>query len=102
MIIEELFEYTELAELEKCDALAPLYHVKSIGLHMFFHRTAVISVLSGVCAPPDLLGKRGSAGEEETSGKRCQQISLSFFGHEPLPRSLGSCGFYKHTPCALR
>ena len=34
MIIEEQLEDSELAELEDCDALAPLYHVKGIGLHI--------------------------------------------------------------------
>ena len=28
----------KLAELEKCDALAPLYHIEGIGLHIFFQR----------------------------------------------------------------
>ena len=34
VVIEELLEDPELAELEKCDALAPLYHVECIGLHI--------------------------------------------------------------------
>jgi hypothetical protein len=38
MIIEELFEYPELAELEKYNALAPLYHVEGIGLHVRISR----------------------------------------------------------------
>jgi hypothetical protein len=34
MVIEELLEDPELAKLEKYDALAPLYHIKGIGLHI--------------------------------------------------------------------
>ena len=34
VVIEELLEDPELTELEKCDALAPLYHVECIGLHI--------------------------------------------------------------------
>jgi hypothetical protein len=34
MVIEELLEDPELTELEKCDVLAPLYHIKVIGLHI--------------------------------------------------------------------
>jgi len=33
LVIEKLLEDPELAELEKCDALAPLYHIEGIGLH---------------------------------------------------------------------
>jgi hypothetical protein len=32
-VIEELLEDPEIAELEKCDALASLYHVEGAGLH---------------------------------------------------------------------
>ena len=55
MVIEELLEDPELAKLEKCDALAPLYHIEGIGLHIPPY--AAISVLSGVRAPPDLRGR---------------------------------------------
>ena len=34
VVIEELLEDPELTELEKCDALAPLYHVEGTGLHI--------------------------------------------------------------------
>jgi hypothetical protein len=34
MVIEELLEDPELAEFEKCDVLAPLYHIEGIGLHI--------------------------------------------------------------------
>ena len=34
VVIEELLEDPELAELENCDALSPLYHVECIGLHI--------------------------------------------------------------------
>ena len=34
VVIEELLEDPELTELEKCDALAPLYHVECVGLHI--------------------------------------------------------------------
>ncbi len=34
VVIEELLEDPELAELENCDALAPLYHVECVGLHI--------------------------------------------------------------------
>ena len=33
MVIEELLEDPELAELEKCDALTSLYYVEGIGLY---------------------------------------------------------------------
>lgn len=33
MVIEELLEDPELAEFEKCDMLAPFYHIEGIGLH---------------------------------------------------------------------
>jgi hypothetical protein len=29
-----VLEDPELAKLEKCDALAPLYHIEGIGLHI--------------------------------------------------------------------
>jgi len=38
MVIEELLEDPELAKLEKCDELAPLYHVEGIGLHICIQR----------------------------------------------------------------
>lgn len=38
MVIEELLEDPELAKLEKCEVLAPLYHIKGIGLHICFQR----------------------------------------------------------------
>jgi hypothetical protein len=34
MVIEELLEDPELAKLEKCDVLAPFYHIEGIGLHI--------------------------------------------------------------------
>jgi hypothetical protein len=34
MAIEELLEDPELAKLEKCDTLAPLYYIEGIGLHI--------------------------------------------------------------------
>ena len=34
VVIEELLEVPELTELEKCDAIAPLYHVECVGLHI--------------------------------------------------------------------
>ena len=51
MIIEELLEDPELAELEKCDTLAPIYLVEGIDLHICFQRLPSLFYLSGVHAP---------------------------------------------------
>jgi len=68
MVIKELLEDPVLPELEKCDVLAPLYHIEGIGLHICFQRNTAISVLSGVCAP-DL---RGREGRVRGGGGTCQ------------------------------
>jgi len=36
MVVEELLEEPELADLEDYDAFAPLFHVEGAGLHISF------------------------------------------------------------------
>ena len=86
VVIEELLEDPELTELEKCDALAPLYHIEGIGLHIGIQRNTAISVLSGVCAP-DLGGRegrvRGGGGTCQDRAKNHPLRRLRFLGRRP-------------------
>jgi len=65
-----LLEDPELSELEKYDALAPLYHIEGIDRHICFQRTAVITVQSDVLHATRSPGKRGGARGKEPSGLR--------------------------------
>ena len=47
MVIEELLKDPELAELDKCDVLAPLYHIEGIGLHIHHHARLIIYLRLG-------------------------------------------------------
>lgn len=45
MVIKELLEDPVLPELEKCDVLAPLYHIEGIGLHIVGDPLSEVSLL---------------------------------------------------------
>ena len=61
VVIEELLEDPELTELEKCDALAPLYHVECVGLHIcsLCSHTSSIWRMVNVLLRFDSLGSSG-------------------------------------------